>query len=136
MLGVAGLELPSIEAEAESVEVRLLGGCLTELGPRAPGSLALSTSGTLPLLPELVSSDKPLSTPPGLKCFFSAVTWSETLGSWGLPPLRRSSSLYRLLPLLESSWSAGDRESPGGEIACTLGLYLEPLQPSLDTGDP
>ena len=81
MLGVAGLELPSIEAEAESVEVRRLEGCFTELGPRAPGSLALSTSGTLPLLPELVSSDNPLSTPPSLKCFLSALTWSDTLGS-------------------------------------------------------
>ena len=81
MLGVAGLELPSIEAEAESVEVRRLGGCLTELLPRAPGSLALSTSGTLPLLPELVSSDMPLATPPGVKCFLSAATWATTLGS-------------------------------------------------------
>lgn len=64
-LGVAGRLLPSIEAEAESVEERRV------LPEERPGILALSTSGTLPLLPELVSSDKPLSTPNNLKCFFS-----------------------------------------------------------------
>ena len=115
------------------------------------GSLALSTSGTLPLLPELVSSDRPLSTPNNLNCpFFSACSGS-ILGSCGprlgpptLPRDKRyslesplSNVRYRLLPLLESvSGSAGDRESPGGEMACVLGLYREPRQLSLDTGEP
>ena len=45
---------------AESVEMRR-GGTDTRAD-----SLALSTSGTLPVLPLLVSSDKPLSTPANL----------------------------------------------------------------------
>lgn len=119
MLGVVGRLWPSMEAEAESVEVRRV--VLPE--EVLPGSLALSTSGTLPLLPELVSSDRPLSTPNNRKCFFSCVAWS-TLGSVGRAPLppRLSSSRYLLLPLRESSWSAGERESPGGEMAWTRGL--------------
>ena len=53
-------------------------------------SLALSTvSGTLPLLPELVSSDRPESTWPNiLKCFGPTLSRSDNcsasiLGSWG-----------------------------------------------------
>jgi hypothetical protein len=45
---------------AESVEIRRGGTDTRAL------SLALSTSGTLPVLPLLVSSDKPLSTPANL----------------------------------------------------------------------
>lgn len=51
------------------------------------GSLALSTSGTLPLLPLLVSSDSPLSTPTNLKLtppfFLLASVSSITRGSVG-----------------------------------------------------
>ena len=68
-LGVGGRLLSSRDT-AESVEERR---AVVDL----PSSLALSTSGTLPLLPELVSSDRPLSTPNNLNCpFFSACSGS------------------------------------------------------------
>ena len=71
MLGVGGRELSSRDT-AESDEERRT--CWDLLG-----SLALSTSGTLPLLPELVSSDNPLSTPSilySLEFFFSPCSTS------------------------------------------------------------
>lgn len=62
---------------AESVET-LRGGADTRTG-----SLALSTSGTLPLLPLLVSSDNPLSTPASLNELFFSMSVSITRGSEG-----------------------------------------------------
>ena len=70
-VGVGGLELSSRDT-AESEEDRRT--CCD-----LPGSLALSTSGTLPLLPELVSSESPLSTPSilySLELFFSPASAS------------------------------------------------------------
>lgn len=69
---------------AESVET-LRGGADT-----LANSLALSRSGTLPLLPLLVSSDNPLSTPTNLYALFLSMSCSITRGSVG-----RSRSLTR-----------------------------------------
>ena len=128
------------------------------------GSLALSTSGTLPLLPLLVSSDSPLSTPAHLKLpppfFFNVSVSSITRGSVGgrcslLACARRSLELLVCVLRLElyspfsspplyrrrrsySSTTAGELcldSDAGGEIACVLGTYLLLLKGSLEDGD-
>jgi hypothetical protein len=73
--GEAGLLVQSLSRDtAESVEER------RAWDDRPADSLALSTvSGTLPLLPELVSSDSPLSTPLPLKCFLSSSLCSASI---------------------------------------------------------
>ena len=121
LLGVAGRLPPSSRTDtAESVEER------RALVDRASSLVGGSTvvSGTLPLLPELVSSDRPLSTP------------SIFLGSWGGAELLEVTDLARDRWSPESpfsrvryrfrresmSGSAGERESQGGDIAWVLGL--------------